>query len=535
MVIPSRFTDRKIVYFAGEIFNLPRMRVLLERQGYRFAHKNPYSDREIILAVLDSWGADALKEFNGSFAIVIRDSKTGDFFIARDRFGIEPLYYRMTKSTLYYGADVKTVLELVNQSPEIDLEGLFEYLSFQNFLTDHTLYTGVKLFPPAHYATVSWANEEHEPVIAPVAYWEFNPIEPRVALGIDEYISQIDSLLRLAVERRSSGGAGVWLSSGVDSSMITHYAQPDYAFTCGFMESQANERLVAESTAKKHDCEHYEMVLKASDIGTSLSRIVEILEEPRGGQWYPNYYMARLAGKFCDTVLLGDGGDEIFGGYPWRYETAKGIEPPFDLAELIKFNNETFDRYHRLFDSSSMAELFGWPSGKTLHLQADIYMKVDANKTDYLPLHEVWKMDVRLGLHGLLVGDYKLCKAHGLKMRVPYLDNDVVDFMTTFVPDKLKWDGEQGKVLLRKLMAKYYPPVMASLRKQGFSAPDEQWYRELEWVKKTLFNNKAKIFRFLNPDVVLPLLKDHFSGKANRRHLVWSLLYLEEWCSQNKI
>jgi asparagine synthase (glutamine-hydrolysing) len=333
------------------------------------------------------------------------------------------------------------------------------------------------------------------------------------------------------------------------------------SFTVGFDLSSASglelpfdERERAERMSYLFRTEHYEMVLKAGDMERAMPRLMWHLEEPRVGQSYPNYYAAKLAGSFGKVVLSGAGGDELFAGYPWRYYRAV-VNDDFEHY-VAKY----YDFWQRLVPSEALAKLLAPVGGEDLAGRSrDIFRSVFAHHASELTRPEDYinhslYFEARTFLHGLLVMEDKLSMAHGLETRVPFLDNDLVDFaMRLPVSLKLGNLGEvvrlnenepglktskyfertrDGKLILRQAMAQVVPSEIAEGVKQGFSGPDASWFRgeSIDYVKRTLLRDAA-IYQYLDRDVVANLLDDHFSGRENRRLLIWSLLCLEQWCA----
>ena len=293
------------------------------------------------------------------------------------------------------------------------------------------------------------------------------------------------------------------------------------------------------------------MVLKAGDMERAMSALVWHLEEPRVGQCYPNFYAAKLASKFGKVVLSGTGGDELFGGYPWRYYRAV-VNDDFE-----HYVDKYYGFWQRLVPNQDLHRVLApiWNDVKhvwTRDIFRDMFRR-HANKMtrpeDYVN-HSLY-LEAKTFLHGLLVVDDKLAMAHGLETRVPFLDNDLVDFaMRMPVSQKLGNLGEvakldentpgskpsaffektsDGKLLLRQVMSRYVPDTVANAVKQGFSAPDATWFRgdSIDYVKRVLFDRKAAIYDVLDRAAVLGLVQEHLDGKHNRRLLIWSLLYLE--------
>jgi asparagine synthase (glutamine-hydrolysing) len=299
--------------------------------------------------------------------------------------------------------------------------------------------------------------------------------------------------------------------------------------------------------------EHYEMVMHAGDMEWALPRLIWHLEDLRVGQCYPNYYTARLASKFVKVVLSGAGGDELFAGYPWRYYRGMNSTGREDyLARYYAF-------WQRLVSDEDKASLFNAPTLARLDGGAafDRFREVFTNaqlgfesNEDYV--NASLYFEIKTFLHGLLVVEDKLSMAHSLETRVPFLDDDLVDFAMTVpashklqdpahtapmdenVPGKrlLYERMNNGKVVLRRAMSRIVPPEIAERAKQGFSAPDASWFRgeSIDYINQLLRSKKALIYEFIEPRYVEKVLDQHCSGHVNRRLLIWSLLSFEWWC-----
>ena len=360
---------------------------------------------------------------------------------------------------------------------------------------------------------------------------------------------------------------GSYLSGGMDSGSITAIAatQLPYirTFTCGFdlnsasgLELGYDERQKAEYMSYLFKTEHYEMVLKAGDMERILSKLAWHLEDPRVGQSYPNFYTAQLASKFVKVVLAGTGGDEIFAGYPWRYYRAV-VNDDFEhyIDKYYKF-------WQRLIPNKEIHAVFKpvWDQVKNVWTR-DIFHDVFYKHADRLTRPEDYinhslYFEAKTFLHGLLVVEDKLSMAHGLEARVPFLDNDLVDFAMK-VPVKLKLahltevvrlnenepgsktakyfeKTKDGKLLLRKVMERYIPAEITNLKKQGFSAPDASWFKgeSIDYVYNTLYDGKARVYDFMDRSIIQTLIDEHLKGKQNRRLFIWSLLNFEHWCEQ---
>ena len=561
---PMQTADgRFIISYNGELYNYREIQTELRSKGYRFQSK---SDTEVMLYALAEWGMAALNRFNGMFAFALWDRETRRLTLARDRYGIKPLYFTNTKDSFLFASEAKAFKVHPDFKAEMDTEGLLEYFTFQNFFTSRTLMKGVRMLPAGSYCTIE-AESAQGPRI--VKYWDYSFEEPANPRSDAEYTEELDHLMQQAINRQlvSDVDVGAYLSGGMDSGTVTAIAAKSLkymrTFTCGFDLSSASgielnfdERAAAERLSYAFKTEHYEMVLKAGDMERALPKVAWHLEEPRVGQSYPNYYVSQLASKFNKVCLAGTGGDELFGGYPWRYYRAVVND---DFEHYI-------DKYYlfwqRLIPNSTLRQVFSPVWKDVSHVWTrDIFRDTFGTHADQLTRPEDYVnhslyLEAKTFLHGLLVVEDKLSMAHALETRVPFLDNDLVDFAMK-LPTRLKLGnldavvkldenepGEKtaryfqkandGKLLLRNVMGRHIPREVVDREKQGFSAPDASWFKgeSIEYVRRVLDGNNAKIWNYLDQQTVRGLVNEHLEGKQNRRLLIWSLLNVEEFCGQ---
>jgi len=559
---PMTTEDKELaITYNGEIYNFQDLRMQLESLGHKFRSR---SDTEVVLHAYAEWGPDCTHRFNGMFAFAIWDRRQQELFIARDRYGIKPLYYAFSQTTFLFASEQKAILTYPGIPMALDLEALLEYFTFQNIFTDKTLLKGVKLLPAGHWSKLVLGHltnslELHQ-------YWDFHFKEPERVTDEEEYQGELDRLFCQAVKRQlvSDVELGSYLSGGMDTGSITGIAasQLPYikTFTCGFdlhsasgLELAFDEREKAELMSYLFKTEHYDMVLKAGDMERVLPKLAWHLEEPRVGQSYPNFYMAQLASKFVKVVLSGTGGDELFGGYPWRYYRA-AMNDNFE-----QYVDKYYLYWQRLIPNKTLKEVFTpvWDDVKHVWTR-DIFRDVFQKRSSPLERPEDYinyslYFEAKTFLHGLLVVEDKLSMAHGLETRVPFLDNDLVDFAMQ-LPVRMKLQNleevirlnenepasktaryyqrtRDGKLLLRRVMEKYIPAEVTQAEKQGFSAPDASWFKgeSINYVRRLLYDKKARIYEILDEGPVRKLVDEHLQGKQNRRLFVWSLLNVEWW------
>jgi asparagine synthase (glutamine-hydrolysing) len=552
---------RYALVYNGEIYNYRELRAELEAAGYWFRSK---TDSEVVLCALAHWGVDALLKFNGMFALAFWDRKERRLLLARDRYGIKPLYFAQQGDVISFGSEQKAILAQPGFRRELDKCALLEYLTFQNIFTDRTLLQDIRLLPAGHYVLV--AGEGRNVQAKWTRYWDYHFTEPKVHAAKQEYVEELDRLFRQAVNRQLVGDVelGAYLSGGMDSGSITAIAAQSFpnlkTFTCGFDLSSASgielafdERVKAEAMSARFKTEHYEMVLKAGDMERCLPSLSFHLEEPRVGQSYPNYYAAQLASKFVKVVLSGAGGDELFGGYPWRYYRTAASQ---DFEHYI---DQYYLYWQRLVDNSTLKKLMSpiWSDVSDVWTR-DIFRDVFATHDNDLKrpedcINHSLYFEAKTFLHGLFVVEDKLSMAHGLETRVPFMDNDLVDFAMQ-CPVGLKLNNlaevlrfnenepgdkqgkyfqrtNDGKQILRDVMSRYIPNVITKAEKQGFSSPDASWFKgeSIDFVKRALLNKRSPIYDVLDFQTVTDLVGEHLNGEQNRRLLIWSLLSVDRW------
>lgn len=554
-------SNHYVISYNGEVYNFLELRMELEALGHQFRSK---TDTEVVLYAYKEWGEKCLDKFNGHFAFAIWDKTRQELFLARDRFGVKPLYYAFVGPYFIFASEQKAILTHPSIKREIDLEALLEYFTFQNIFTDRTLLKGIKLFPAGSYARLSPASTCGE--LSFTRYWDYDFQEPDHPATRQEYVEELNRLFLQAVNRQlvSDVELGAYLSGGIDSGTITAIVARQFpflkTFTCGFdlhsasgLELGFDEREKAEYMSYLFKTEHYEMVLKAGDMERILPKLSWHLEEPRVGQSYPNYYVAQLASKFVKVVLSGSGGDELFGGYPWRYYRAAGS------SSFDDFVDNYYAYWQRLIPNKAIHELFRpvWKDVQNVSTR-DIFRNVFKRHDHKLEIPEHYinhslYFEIKTFLHGLLIVEDKLSMAHGLETRLPFLDNELVDFaMQLPVSLKLRNLSEvmrlnendpgyktsvyyeknnDGKLILREVMERYVPEQITHATKQGFSAPDSSWFKgeSIDYVKNTLCNSQSHIYDYLNKKTVTDLIEEHLQGKQNRRLFIWSLLNFESW------
>ncbi|MGI9421149.1 MAG: asparagine synthase (glutamine-hydrolyzing) [Geminicoccaceae bacterium] len=552
----SSSDGRFVLVYNGAIYNFRDLRRRLEDDGWAFRSR---SDTEVLLAGCVLWGVRALiRQIDGMAAFALWDSRERRLVLARDRYGVKPLYLWRSPEHFAFASEIKAFLRHPDFSVQVNQAALREYFTFQNLFRQHTLFAGVEQLPPASILTLDDEGERIE------TYWDYDFREAE-AIEAEEGVEVLKRLMAKAVERQlvADVSVGAYLSGGLDSGSIVALAGRKIArmqtFTAGFelsrvdgIEASFDERHTAELMAYTNMTEHYEQVMNAGDIRWSLPRVIWHLEDLRLGMSYPNYYIARLASKFVKVCLSGAGGDELFGGYPWRYyRIFRSLDKTDFLANYYRF-------WQRLTRAEQRKQLFRDPSDDRDDM-FEVFAGVFAGTKDInfgTPEEQIsasFYFECRTFLSSLLIVGDKLSMASGLEERFPFLDNDLVDLAVRLPVRHKLADLEQmlevdedavkkkliaedafsgGKSCLRRAMVSLIPDEVVTRRKQGFSSPEASWYRgeNASYVRDMLLRKELACAAYLNPDFIYATVEEHMSRQCNHRLLIWSFLSFEQWC-----
>jgi asparagine synthase (glutamine-hydrolysing) len=518
---------RHVLVYNGELYNFRELARELAARGRRFRSR---TDTEVVLRSWEEWGPACLDRFDGMFAFAVWDERDRVLTLVRDRLGIKPLYYAEVGGRLLFGSEVKALLA-AGLRVGVSSDALREYFTFQNVFSDGTLFEGVRVLPAGHSLTADTR------VGSPQQYWDL-VFDPDDRPSEDKWVERIRAAFETAVERQlvSDVPLGSYLSGGMDSGSIVAAASSRIprlmTFTGGFDLSSVNglelvfdERADAELVASACRTEHYEMVMHAGDMAWVLPELVWHLEDLRVGMSYQNHYIARLASKFVKVSLAGTGGDELFAGYPWRYELVDGVDDgdEFDRRYYSYWNRLVPEVDHGSFFTGQLHQGFTGSPFEHYRAVLDPVRSLD-------PLSKALYFEAKTFLHGLLVVEDRVSMAHSLEVRVPFLDNDLVDIARR-IPPRFKHGSGGGKRLLRRAMRGLLPSEILDKPKQGFSPPDESWYRgpSMEDLRALLLDPRTLDRGYFEPAFVRSVLDEHRAGRRNHRLLIWSLICFEWW------
>jgi len=503
-----------VVVYNGEIYNFRELRKQLESSGHSFSTN---SDTEVVVHAYEQYGLRAIERFNGMFAFALYDSKRNQLILARDRQGIKPLYMANVEGRIIFASEIKAILRFPGVVRKLNEEALSCFLTLRYVPSHATLFRGIRKVLPGHYVVIDESGVKEE------RYWTLNP-QP---VGGRPEPSRLLDILRQSVERHmvSDVPVGVYLSGGLDSASMVAFAstlsdEPLNTFCMGFGE-QTDELADAKAIAEHFGTKHHETVV-SGELLTEFPKMIWHMDSPKRNL-YP-YYLADLASRHVKVVLSGLGGDELFGGYDFRYQALASLDPeggdarvaaylrtqardvPQDQSEVYgkavrNVNNDCARDFLRPFFDSDL------PFMEQV-LVADFNAKMIY---DFLPVDDATSM------------------AHSVETRVPFLDNELVDFAFR-IPFSEKFKDGKGKHIFRKAVATILPARALEKKKQGFGPnPYEVYRRELrKYAEEYVASGLAVKKGFVNGDWVRDLLQRGASPEALADYnKLWDCLALE--------
>lgn len=521
------------ICYNGEVYNHLDLRRALRNEGHIF---NTQSDTEAVLHQYEQFGPDGVKQLNGLFAYAIWDSTRRQLYLARDRFGVKPLYYTIHDGALVFASEIKAILQVPGIPRQPNPTTIAQHFTFMNHYDDSTFFQGIKLLPPGH-----WLLVDSDGNVTVQRYWrmEYRGDDTR---DEDAIANELRAHFERGVERQlmSEVPLGTFLSGGMDTGSISAVAArriPQmHTFTCGFtvpegadsLEQYFDESAESFELADLLGTQHHEIRLSAEHNFPALPHVAWALDEPRLGISYQNWYTSQMIRRHVVVVLSGGGGDELFAGYHWRHSRAL----PFD--DPAQWNRAYYREWVRFMDDGSKREdLFSDDFNRQLggyNTYDDAFLPVMDGVQTRDPLARALHFDFHTFLHGLFVVEDKLSMAHSIEARVPFLDNDLVDFALG-IPASLKLKDGTSKYILKRAMRGILPDETLVRRKQGFTPPDATWYRGplRGEVEALLLSDRALERGYFQPEGVRCIVEQHMNGTHNHRFLLWSLLVFEWW------
>ncbi len=537
-----------VMIFNGEIYNYQELRSELQDKGHTFLSN---TDSEVIIHGYEEYGPDIVHKLRGMFAFSIWDTKKEEMFLARDNFGIKPLYYTQnTKDNSFiFGSEIKSFLKHPAFIKELNKNALRPYLTFQYPVLDETFFKGVYKLKPAHYMIYRKGKIEIRP------YWD--PMYDEKENSLEHYVDKIKETVAESVKyhRISDVNVGSFLSGGVDSSYITSLLMPNKTFSVGFSDYEKifNETNLAKDLSDILGIENHRKFITAEEAFEAISTIQYHMDEPQSNpSVVPLYFLAQLAREHVTVVLSGEGADELFGGYAW-YETTPSmgkykkipnfIRRPVSLVcknlpknritnFLVKGGQrveEWFIGQAKVFEEDHALKVLKdeYKNGPSVgSITKKVYDKVkdqnDVSKMQYL--------DMNLWMPGdILLKADKMSSAHSIELRVPFLDKEVMA-LASQIPVKYRVNDKNSKYALRIAAKDTLPIEWANRTKIGFPVPIRHWLKEEKYYNMVKEMFKSDISKeFFNIEEIVKLAEEHYTGKENHARQIWTIYVFLVW------
>ena len=548
------------VVFNGEIYNYRELRGQLEEKGHIFRTR---SDTEVIVHGYEEWGKGALEHLNGMFGLAIWDEKENRLLLARDRLGIKLLYYHLDDTELRFASEARALLKTENCLPEIDASALYLFLRYRYTPSPLTLHKGINKIAAGCCLLVENGAARME------RWWNSAP-EVDESISYPTAIERISELYRCAVRRHlvSDVPVGLLLSGGIDSALLLalmkENGQQWPTFSVGYGSSYKNDELdLAAETARLFGVENFQVNIDRETFENDLPKVVASLEEPiASASIVPMYHVCRQAREKVKVAFIGQGPDELFGGYVRHIGLACGrywralppmIRLPAKSLLRAQARSETMrralcsldiperrKRYLEVFSLAQECTIAGLFKDDLLGNAPESGMDDCwrgmwqlSEKTDELGGFQFLELRSSLPDELLMYAD-KLSMAHSLELRVPYLDHTIVEFVES-LPSSYKFRWLKGKRIHRAVCRKYLADKIIRRRKKGFAAEIvEAWFRESvsSKLRDYLLSGDSLMYRYLRRDAVEALVREQNSGAANNYKTLFSLSVFEEWLRQ---
>ena len=550
------------IAYNGEIYNFQELRNELQAKGHTFKSG---TDTEVIVHAFEEYGPDCVKRFNGMFAFAIWDRKKGELLLARDRLGIKPLYYYLHNNKLVFGSEIKAVVRNPAVKRDVNPQALYRYMGYEFVPAPETIFRHIYKLQPGHYLRYKAGKADL------TQYWDLRFQDEGHTKK--HYEEQMREILTESVRKRliSDVPLGVFLSGGLDSSTVVALmsrcgVDPIQTFSLGYVDPSFSELDYAEVVAKQFNTQH--TVLMIDPITPDLiEQAVWHLDEPMTDlSAIPFYLICRKAREHVTVCLSGEGGDEVLAGYDrfrasklnGYYELIPGCVRRAIVSPLVNAlpdqaqKKGAINMLKRFIDGGMLPaegghmrwQYFGTPGKESQLFSSKIISEINADPFGPIRDHiqhcnskkridrEIY-VDLKYAMpDSPLMKVDKMSMAHGLEVRVPFLDHEFVDFCAT-MPGNLKLGGFTTKKIFRSAMQGILPDSIRSRGKQGYSFPIKNWLRnELNDYMKEALNSSPLINDAFNPSYIQRLIKEHEEYKANHNHILWALINLAVWHRQ---
>lgn len=535
-----------VVVFNGEIYNYKEIKEELINKGHLFKTQ---ADTEVLVHGYEEYGPDVVQKLRGMYAFAIWNRKKKELFIARDIFGIKPLFYTETKEgDFVFGSEIKSLLKFPNVKKEFNPEALESYLSFQYSVLPETFFKGIYRLSPAH--CIIWKNGQMDIK----RYWkpEFKPDEN---ISFDEAVKKVNKVMKDSIEAHkiSDTEVGGFLSGGVDSSYIVARSDLDKTFSVGFDYPNCNETPLAKTLSEYVGVKNKSKLITTEEYFEEFPKIMNHCDEPLSDpSCIALYFLCRLASEQVKVVLSGEGSDELFGGYN-IYKTPYALKPvkivpkvvrkgvanvmkkiPFRFKGkeyMIRAGMDLEDRYignAYIYHTDEVYKLLKNPVKK--FIPEDIVKPLFAKVKDADDVTKMQYIDINTWLWGDILNKADtMSMAHSLEVRVPFLDREVAKVAFS-IPAKHRVDNKETKRYFRAAANEFMPDVTAERKKLGFPIPVRNWLREDKYynlVKSVLESEESA--KFFNIDYLVNLLDEHYNNKCDNSRKIWTVYAFILW------
>jgi asparagine synthase (glutamine-hydrolysing) len=546
------------VIFNGEIYNFPELKRELEGFGHVFQTR---SDTEVIVHGYKQWGDDVLNHLNGMFGLAIWDVRQERLLLARDPFGIKLLYYRIDKERLYFGSEIRAVVAATNERAEVDPNSLNLFLRYRYTPSPHTMFMGVQKLAPGTMLVCEKGSCSLR------QWYKYQPTPFSPSKSVAEAQEELLQLYKQSMKRHllSDVPVGLLLSGGVDSgvllALMNLYGKSWPTYTVGYGSSFSDDELIdAGQTAVHFSARHTPVTLNRNTFEEMLGTIVSCLEEPvASSSIVPMYFVCKRAREDVKVALIGQGPDELFGGYRrhlgvrygayweaaphWMRNTIASAITALPRNETLKRGIYSLDVKDRMRRYQHVLSLMpGIAIDSLFHegmLEPDAGDRILGswknllplmNQTDELGGFQFVEMRSTLPDELLMFGD-KLSMAHGLEVRVPFLDKEIVEYVER-LPASFKIRNGSQKWLHRRVCEELLPKSILRRKKRGFAVNVvDDWFRGTmkSKMEDILMDKDSQLYRYLRPSVVQRIFKEHQSGQNDYHKILFSLIVFEEW------
>lgn len=542
------------IVFNGEIYNHQELRKKINGVDFR-----GHSDTETVVNYLAQFGIDAVCDLNGIFAFALLDEQKNVVYLARDRFGVKPLYFYHQGTTIVASSEIKVIKQIV-KTLTIDQENIALLLRLRYTPSPYTLFNEIERIRPGHIITYNISNNStlHSAFV--------NAPAVNRTIKFEEALEQYEYLFEQAIKRQlmSDVEIGILQSGGVDSALVTKFAAKHYprrlkTFTVGYLEdSESNEFDTSRQISEMFNTDHHEIKIDETDYFQTIREVVNIIEEPLGTtSTIPFHFLCKDVHKHVKVVLTGQGADEPLGGYkrylaelyfsPWLTLPAKVIS---NILPESLLRNETFrrslfaqskkdvirrfDEVYALFTKKEILKLTSTTTSKNIETISYFYKLLNGSMKH--GVEAMMSNDTRMNLaDDLLLLSDKISMRHSIEARVPLLDNDFVSFVES-LPYAYRISKRTGKIIHKEFAKRHLKRDFVNQPKKGFNTPAALWIRRSigpRFKDQLLSNNNSAYLRHLDKNATIKILDLHISGKANYEKQIFTLISLYYWLQDN--